>query len=136
MSNALHDRNDRYSSSFLCFIVVCILVVCIADERPELGKFSYTGSNSVSSIVSPENEFYDIVCDIVTRHSVIKSIVSKQSTTGKTAGSRALLTYAVTVELFMLTGACVLFLLYFYRGLAASHHFIIAYIHDLDGMKP
>lgn len=136
MFNVLHIRNNRYSSSLLCFIIVCILVVCTANERPEFKKLSYADSNNASSITSPGNEFYDIVSDEITSYSVIKSIVSKKPTAGKTTGFREQLTYAVIGDLFILTGICVLFLLYFYRELTTSHHFIITYIHNLDGMKP
>ena len=136
MFNVLHIRNNRYSSSLLCFIIVCILVVCTANERPEFEKFSYASSNNVSSIASPANEFYDIVYDEITSYSVIKGSVSKKPTTGKSIGSREQLTYAVIGDLFIVTGTCVLFLLYFYRELTTSHHFIITYIHNLDGMKP
>ena len=136
MFDVLHTRNSSYSSSLLCFIIVCILVVCAADVRPEFEKLVYAGSNNAGSITSPGNEFYDIVSDEVTGYSVIKSVVSKKSTKGRTAGSRKQLSYAVIGDLFIFTGICMLFLLYLYRELTASHYFIITYIHNLDGMKP
>ena len=136
MFNVQHIRNRRYSSSLLCFIIVCILVVCAVNERPEFEKLSYSDSNNASSIRSPENEFYDIVSDEITGCQVIKSIVSKKLVAGKTIGPREQLTYAVIGGLFILVGICVFFLLYFFRELTTSHHFIITYIHDLDGMKP
>ena len=136
MFNVQHIRNRRYSSSLLCFIIVCILVVCAVNERPEFEKLSYSDSNNASSIRSPENEFYDIVSDEITGCQVIKSIVSKKLVAGKTIGPREQLTYAVIGGLFILVGICVFFLLYFFRELTTSHHFIITYIHNLDGMKP
>ena len=136
MFNVQHIRNRRYSSSLLCFIIVCILVVCAVNERPEFEKLSYSDSNNASSIRSPENEFYDIVSDEITGCQVIKSIVSKKLVAGKTIGPRERLPYAVIGGLFILVGICVFFLLYFFRELTTSHHFIITYIHDLDGMKP
>ena len=129
-------KNSRYSSSLLCFLIVCILVVCTANERPEFEKLSYADSGNAGSITSSENELYDIVSDEVTGYSVIKSIVSKNPTAGKTIGSGEQLTYAVTGNLCMLAGLCAFFLQYFYRELTISHHFIITYIHNLDGMKP
>ena len=136
MYNVQHIRNRRYSSSLLCFIIVCILVVCAVNERPEFEKLSYSDSNSASSIKSPENEFYVIVSDETTSYQVIKSIVSKKPVAGKTIGPREQLTYAVIGGLFILVGICVFFLLYFFRELTTSHRFIITYIHNLDGMKP
>ena len=136
MYNVQHIRNSRYSSSLLCFIIVCILVVCAVNERPEFEKLSCSDSNNASSIKSPENEFYDIVSDEITSYSVIKSIVSKKPVAGKNIGPREQLTYAVIGGLFILAGICVFFLLYFFRELTTSHHFIITYIHNLDGMKP
>lgn len=136
MFNVQHIRNRRYSSSLLCFIIVCILVVCAVNERPEFEKLSYSDSNNASSIKSPENEFYVIVSDETTSYQVIKSIVSKKPVAGKTIGPREQLTYAVIGGLFILVGICVFFLLYFFRELTTSHHFIITYIHNLDGMKP
>jgi len=136
MYNVQHIRNRRYSSSLLCFIIVCILVVCAVNERPEFEKLSYSDSNTSSSISSPGNEFYEIVSDEITNYSVIKSIVSKKTVAGKTIGIREQLTYAVIGGLFILAGICVFFLLYFFRELTTSHHFIITYIHNLDGMKP
>ena len=136
MFTVLHNRNNHYNSSLLCFIIVCILVVCTANARPELEKLSYAGSNNVSSIASPEHGFYEIISDGLIRYSVIKSIVSKKSAAGKTSVSKGKLTCAVTGASLILIGICVLFLLYFYRDLATSHHFIITYIHNLDGMKP
>ena len=136
MYNVQHIRNRRYSSSLLCFIIVCILVVCAVNERPEFEKLSYSDSNSASSIKSPENEFYVIVSDETTSYQVIKSIVSKKPVAGKTIGPREQLTYAVIGGLFILVGICVFFLLYFFRELTTSHHFIITYIHNLDGLKP
>ena len=136
MYNVQHIRNSRYSSSLLCFIIVCILVVCAVNERPEFEKLSCSDSNNASSIKSSENEFYDIVSDEITSYSVIKSIVSKRPAVGKTIGSRGNLTYAVIGDLFILIYACTHLLLYFYRELTTSHHFIITYIHNLDGMKP
>lgn len=136
MFNVHHIRHNRYSSSLLCFIIVCILVVCTANEKSEFEKLSYSVSNNLSSITLPGNELYDIVSDEITSYSVIKSIVSKKPVTGKTIGSRQQLTYAVIGGLFILVGICVFFLLYFFRELTTSHHFIITYIHNLDGMKP
>lgn len=120
----------------LCFIIVCILVVCTSNEKPEFEKLSYSGSNTSSSITSPGNEFYDLVSDEITNYSVIKSIVSKKPVAGKNIGSREQLTYAVIGDLFILVGICVFFLIFFFRELTTSHHFIITYIHNLDGMKP
>ena len=136
MFNMQHIRNSRYSSSFLCFIIACILIVCTVNERPEFEKLLYADSDNVSSITASENEFYDIASDEVTGYSVIKSIASTKPTAGKTIGSRQQLTYAVIGELFILAGICVFFLQYFYRELTTSHQFIITYIHNLDGMKP
>lgn len=136
MFNVQHIRNSRYSGSLLCFIIICILVVCTANERPEFEKLSYSDSNNASSITLPENEYYDIVSDEITSYSVIKSIVSKRPTAGKTIGSRERMVYAVIGDRFILAGICVFFLLYFHRELTTSHRFIISYIHNLDGMKP
>lgn len=136
MFNVQHIRNRRYSSSLLCFIIVCILVVCTSNEKPEFEKLSYSDSNTSSSISSPGNEFYEIVSDEITSYQVIKGIVSKKPVAGKTIGLREQLTYAVIGGLFILVGICVFFLLYFFRELTTSHHFIITYIHNLDGMKP
>lgn len=136
MFNMHHIRHNHYSSSLLCFIIVCILVVCTSNEKPEFEKLSYSGSNTSSSITSSGNEFYDLVSDEITNYSVIKSIVSKKPVAGKTIGSREQLTYAVIGGLFILVGICVFFLLFFFRELTTSHHFIITYIHNLDGMKP
>ena len=69
-------------------------------------------------------------------YSVIKNIASKNSATGRYSGFRASFDYEIVDELFLLIGTCVLFILYFYRNLATSHHFIITYIHNLDGLKP
>ena len=136
MYNVQHIRNRRYSSSLLCFIIVCILAVCAVNERPGFEKLSYSDSNTSSSISLPENEYYDIVSDEITSYQVIKSIVSKKPVAGKTIGPRERLPYAVIGGLFILGGICVFFLLYFFRELITSHHFIITYIHNLDGMKP
>ena len=136
MFNVLHYRNNRYSSSLVCFVIACILLVCFANERPEFEKLSYSGSNTSSSITSPGNEPYDLVSDEITNYQVIKGIVSKKPVAGKTIGPREQLTYAVIGGLFILVGICVFFLLYFFRELTTSHHFIITYIHNLDGMKP
>ena len=135
MFKILHYRNNRYSSSLLFFIVLCILVVCTANEKPELEKLSYAGSNNSSSITSSWNELYDIVFDDVTSYSVIKSIVSKKTTAGKTIGSMEHLTCVMIGSLFILVGICIYFLKHFYRKNTSSHHFIITYIHNLDGMK-
>ena len=131
-----HTRNSHYSSSLLCFIIVCILVVCAVNERPEFKKLSYSDSNNAGSIKSPENEYYDIVSDEITSYQVIKSIVLKKPVARKNVGLRERLPYAVIGGLFILASICVFFLLYFFRELATSHHFIITYIHNLDGMKP
>ena len=136
MYNVQHIRNRRYSSSLLCFIIVCILVVCAVNERPEFEKLLYSDSNNASSIKSPENEFYVIVSDETTSYQVIKCIVSKKPVAEKNIGPREQLTYAVIGGLFILVGICVFSLLYFFRELTTSHHFIITYIHNLDGMKP
>lgn len=136
MFDVKHIRNSRYNSSLLCFIIVCILFVCTANDRPEFEKLSYTDSNNASTITSPENEHYDIVSDEITSYSVTKSIVSKRPTAGKTIVSREQMVYAIIGNLFILAGICLFFLLYFHRELTTSHRFIISYIHNLDGMKP
>ena len=136
MYNVQHIRNRRYSSSLLCFIIVCILVVCAVNERPEFEKLSYSDSNTSSSISSPGNEFYEIVSDEITNYPVFKSIASEKPVAGKNIGSRGQLTFVAIGNLFILAGICVFFLLFFFRELTTSHHFIITYIHNLDGMKP
>ena len=60
MFNVPHIRNNRYSSSLLCFIIVCILVVCTANERAEFEKLSFAASNNIGSITSPENAFESV----------------------------------------------------------------------------
>ena len=136
MFHLLQDRNNRYCSSLLYFIVVCILVVCTADERAELKKLTYAGPNPVGAIVLPGNGLYDLVPNEITGYSAIKRIVLRKPAAGKAIGSGEVLSDAVTGGLFIFVGTCVLFLLYFNRHLTTSHHFIIAYIHNLDGMKP
>ena len=136
MINVLHNRNNRYRSSLLCFIIICVLVAFTAYERPELEKLSNEGSDNVSSITAPGNDFCDIVSDETADYSVIKSIVSKRSAAGRAAGSGKTVTCAAAGGLLILIGTAVLFLLYCYKHLTTSHHFIIAYIHNLDGMKP
>ena len=136
MFNVHHSRMNRYSSSLLCFIIICILVVCSVSERPEFEKLSYTDSNNAGTIASLGNDFYDIVSDETTDYSVIKSLVSKKPVAGKSFGSGRQLTCVATGNLFILAGICVFFLLYFCRVLTTSHLFIITYIHNLDGMKP
>ena len=136
MFNMHHIRHNRYSSSLLCFIIVCILVVCTANERPEFEKLLYTDSNNASSITSERNDFYEIVSDEITSYPVFKSIASEKPVAGKNIGSRGQLTFVAIGNLFILAGICVFFLLFFFRELTTSHHFIITYIHDLDGMKP
>lgn len=136
MFDVLRDRNIRYGRSFLCFIIVCILLVCTANEKPEVEVLTYADSNNVSLIFSPGNEFYDIVSDEITVYSAIKNIVSEKPVTGRAAGSREPLNYAAICDLFILAGTCVFLFLYFFSDLATSHRFIITYIHNLDGMKP
>ena len=136
MFSVWFSRNNSYSRFFLGFISICILAVCIANVSPEFEKFSYTDSNNASIIItSLGNELCDIVSDGRTDFSEIKSIVSKKLTTEK--GSRLVqLIYAVVSDLLISFGACVLFILHFNRYLATNRHFIITYIHNLDGMKP
>ena len=136
MFTVQHTGNSHYSSSLLCLIIVCILAVCAVNGRPGFEKPSYSVSNTSSYISSPENEYYDIVSDEITSYQVIKSIVLKKPVARKNVGLRERLPYAVIGGLFILASICVFFLLYFFRELATSHHFIITYIHNLDGMKP
>ena len=131
----LNAGNHRYSSSLLCFIIVCILIVCISNERAEFEKLSYAYSNNVSSMTSSGNAFYDVLTDRITIYSFIKSVASKRPAAGKPDGSRERMICAVIGNPFILTGICVLFLLHFYRKFTTSHHFIITYIHNLDGMN-
>ena len=137
MCHLLYDRKSHFSRFFLCFLFIITLVVCTAYDKSEIEKFDYTGGiNSESTISSTDSEFYEIISNEITGYSVIKNIALKNSATGRHAGFRAPLNYAVINELFLLIGTCVLFILYFFRNSATSHHFIITYIHNLDGMKP
>ena len=136
MLNVLRDRNKRYSSSLLCFIIICILAVCTANESPEFEKLSMAGSDGTGSIASPGTGFFDIVSDEIKGSTVNESIVSKKPASKRAAGFGTPFTGAAAGELFAAAGICAFFLLYFYCGTETSHHFIITYIHDLDGMKP
>ena len=137
MYHLLYDRKSHFSRFFLCFLFIITLVVCTAYDKSEIEKLDYTGGlNSESTISSTDSEFYEIISNEITGYSVIKNIASKNSATGRHAGFRASFDYEIVNELFLLIGTCVLFILYFYRNLATSHHFIITYIHNLDGMKP
>ena len=135
MFNVLRDRFDRYSRSFLCFAVICILIACTGFERPEIEKLSYTVLNSVSTITAPEGEINDVVSDEITGYSVLKTAVSRNQESERIGGFGVNPAYALINGLFILAGTCVLFLLHFGRTLITSHHFIITYIHALDGMK-
>ena len=137
MYHLLYDRKSHFSRFFLCFLFIITLVVCTAYDKSEIEKLDYTGGlNSESTISSTDSEFYEIISNEITGYSVIKNIASKNSATGRYSGFRASFDYEIVDELFLLIGTCVLFILYFYRNLATSHHFIITYIHNLDGMKP
>ena len=113
MFDVLHTRNSSYSSSLLCFIIVCILAVCTANESREVENLSYTDLYNASLITSSGNEFYEIVSDEITNYSVIRSIVSKKPVAGKSIGYRGQITCISIGNLFILAGIGVFFLLYF-----------------------
>ena len=137
MYHLLYDRKSHFSRFFLCFLFIITLVVCTAYNKSEVEKLDYTGGlNSESTISSTDSDFFEIISNEITGYSVIKNIASKNSATGRYSGFRVSFDYKIVDELFFLIGTCVLFILYFYRNLATSHHFIITYIHNLDGMKP
>ena len=136
MYHLLYDRKSHFSRFFLCFLFIITLVVCTAYNKSEVENLDYTGGlNSESTISSTDSDFFEIISNEITGYSVIKNIASKNSATGRYSGFRASFDYKIVDELFLL-GTCVFFILYFYRNLATSHHFIITYIHNLDGMKP
>ena len=136
MFREMQNRMKRSGISLLCFIIVCFLLGCTVNECPEFTQLSAGGSKNVSSLVSPENEFNELVSGEITGQSVIKSVVSKNPAAGRETLSGEPLLCAVIGDLFLFTGTCVRFPLYFYKDLATSHHFIITYIHNLDGRKP
>ncbi len=135
MLNLSLDRSVRYSRSFLYLIVICILVVCTVNERPEFEKLAYIGSDNLSSVATPGNGSYDTVLNKTTKLSITTSSDSKSFSAVRRFGSRVSPACALTGEFFIPTASNGLFLFSLYRDLASSHRFIIAYIHDLDGMK-
>lgn len=136
MLNILHNRNNRYGRSFLCFVAVCILAVCIVNERPQFDYYSSADSDNVGTLSSSGSGYCEVVSDEITGGSVIRGIISKKPGPGRAVGSGALLTYAMVSSLFVISVAGVFFFRHFFRDLASSHLFIITYIHNLDGMKP
>ena len=134
MFRLFRDKNGHYRRFFLCFIIV--LIVCTVYEKPEFDRITYAGFGNSSSIASPENNTYDIFTNVFTGYSVVKCITSRNSATGRFTGSRTTPVYAVINSLFVLIGTFVLYHIYFYRPVSTSHKWIVAYIHDLDGMKP
>ena len=136
MLNLSLDRSIRYSRSFLYIIVICILVVLTVNERPEFEKLSYIGSNHVSSVASPENGFYDTVLNKTTKFSITTGSDSRSLSAIRRFGSGLSPVCALAGEFFIPSASNGLFLLSLYRDLIASHHLIITYIHNLDGMKP
>ena len=135
MFRLFHDRNGHYRTSFLCFVFIFVLVVCTAYEKPELDKIACAGFGSSSSITSPEHDFCDVFTNEFTGSSVVKCISPRNTVTRRFAGSKAASVYAVISSLFVLKGTFVLYHIHFYRPVLTSHRLIIAYIHDLDGMK-
>ncbi len=131
-----HDKNGQYRKFFLCFIFSIVLIVCTVYEKPELDKISYAGFGNSSSITSPETDTYDIFTNEYTGYAVVKGITSRNSVAGRFTGSKTTPVYAVINSLFVLIGTFVLYHIYFLRSVSTSHRWIVAYIHDLDGMKP
>ena len=136
MFRLFHDKNGHYRRFFLCFVFVIVLSVCTVYEKPELDRITYAGFGNSSSIASPENNTYDIFTNEFTGYSVVKCITSRNPASGRFTGSRTTPVYADINSLFVLIGTFVLYHIYFYRPAATSHRWIVAYIHDLDGMKP
>ncbi len=136
MYQYLCDRNKHYYRSVLFFLVICILVACTAYEKPDLEKLPYSGANGVNAITSLGNGVYDIVACESTDFSIIKNVIPRNSEKGRFTGFRTATSCTVIIYLFILISTCVLFLVCSERNLVTSHHFIITYIHNLDGMKP
>ena len=136
MFRSLHDRSSYYKRNLLCLFFIAVLVLCTASEKPELKLFSFQGFGSSNSIASPEDVFCDILANESAGYSVVKCISYGKSAIGKPAGTGMTPAYALINSLFVLIGTFVLYRIYFYRLVFTSHSLIIAYIHDLDGMKP
>ena len=136
MLRFLCDKSHRYGRAFLCLIVACILIVCTACEKPESERLSYAGMNNENTISSTDSEICDIIVSEYTGFSVLKDIASRNSVNGRLAGFRTMPACVVISSVHVTVGTCTFFLLYLLRDLVTSHHFIITYIHNLDGMKP
>ena len=136
MFKLFHEKNGHYRRSFLCCIFAFVLIICTAYEKPEPDRISYSGFGDSGSITSPGTNTCDIFTNEFTSYSVVKCITSRNSEIGRFAGSRTASAYAIINSLFVLTGTFVLSHIYFYRSASTSHRRIVAYIHDLDGMKP
>ena len=128
--------NHRFVRSFLCLVAACILFVCASYERPEFEKPPLAEPDSIGFILSSGNGFYDVASNEFTGYSVIKSIALRNPASGRLIGFRALLSLAVLSTLFTPTHISLFFHPSFYGDPITSHSFIIAYIHNLDGMKP
>ena len=128
--------NEPHNRLFLCFLIICMLVAGTAYETLDSEKLSYAGMNALNTISSPGNETFDIVVREHSGFSVIKNAASRNSSAGRPGGFKTAQAWVVINGPAVLSGTGVLFLLYLCRNLAACHHFIIIYIHNLDGMKP
>lgn len=135
MYKLFRGRNGHYRKSFLCFIFICIIVVCAAYDKTEIDKLSYAEMNNTSSISSLKNEYCDIFTNEFTCYSIVKSVSSRNLVTRRFDGSKVNPAYAVITGLLVLIGTFVLFAYISIRTVSTSHRYIISYIHNLDGMK-
>ncbi len=132
----IRDGSRRYRRTFLCIFFIFALVVCTVSKKPNLDKPSCVGGGNACSIELSESDFYDIITNDFSGYSVVKCISTKNSVFGRYAGSKATVLCVVVISLFVLLGSLSHYHIDTYRPVRTSHGLIIAYIHNLDGMKP
>ncbi|MBO6214704.1 MAG: hypothetical protein J6N76_04115 [Lachnospiraceae bacterium] len=136
MFRLFYSRSGHYRRIFLCLFFVLVLTLSAACDSSEHDRAEYVGLGHSSSIETGENDLSDFITNEFSGYSLVKYISAKNPVTGKLSGSRTASSYTVISLLLMLICAFALCNIYFSRPVLTSRHFIISYIHDLDGMKP
>ena len=115
-------------------ILIALLLTAASFDADAIPKYG-SDKAPLSSVITVSNAAFEVISEESRPISVVREEVSARMSQTRTCSGRGMI---LCLILFILAAALSAFSFFEFdcrRSFLGSHHYTIAYIHDLDGMK-
>lgn len=128
-------NKSKYNIFFLSIIIIAVLLASVTSGEYE--DNSYKGVlRSTSAISNVSDDVSLLMSEESSITLVVKNALNRIIGLSKSQGTRSLFAFSIICVISLCTCMYAIYRYCIYKSILSSNRFIIAYIHNLDGMKP